>query len=69
MVETDFTSMEIVLHRVKFIEPMGYEMSVEVIQGFAKIILHFEVDNECPRWGSYAKKMKEVQSNLIEKDS
>lgn len=31
MVETDFTCMEAVVPRVKFIEPMGYEMSEEYV--------------------------------------
>ena len=39
MVETDFTCMEAVIIRVKFIEPMGYEMSEELIEGYAQIIL------------------------------
>ena len=39
MVETDTTCMEVVKPRVKFIEPMGYEMSEELIEGYAKIIL------------------------------
>ena len=33
MVETDFTCMEVVVPRVKFIEPMGYEMSAKLIEG------------------------------------
>ena len=40
MVETDFTCMEAVISRVKFIEPMGYEMSEELIEGYAQIILY-----------------------------
>ena len=52
----------------KVIEPMGYEMSVELIEGYAQIILHFEVDSGCPRWGTYTEKMKEVQTNLMDKD-
>ena len=39
MVETDFTCMEVVIPRVKFIEPMGYEMSANLIEGYAQIIL------------------------------
>ena len=69
MVEIDFTCMEVVIPRVKFIEPMGYEMSVEVIEGFVQIILHSKVDSECPRWETYVEKMKEVQSILMEKDT
>ena len=34
MVEIDNTFMEVVIPRVKFIEPMGYEMSVEFIEGY-----------------------------------
>jgi hypothetical protein len=40
MVEIDFTCMKAIVSRVKFIEPMGYEMSEELIQGYAQIILH-----------------------------
>ena len=34
MVETNFTCMEAVVPRVKFIEPMGYEMSAKLIEGY-----------------------------------
>ena len=34
MVEIDFICMEIVVPRVKFIEPMGYEMSEDLIEGY-----------------------------------
>lgn len=40
MVETYFTCMEAVVPRVKFIEPMCYEMSEDLIEGYAQIILH-----------------------------
>ena len=39
MVEIDYTCMEAVVPRVKFIKPMGYEMSTELIEGYAQIIL------------------------------
>ena len=39
MVETDNTCMEVVIPRVKFIEPMGYEMSAERIEGYVQIII------------------------------
>ena len=35
MVETNFTCMEVVVPRVKFIEPMGYEMSKDLIERYA----------------------------------
>ena len=62
MVETNFTYMEVVIPRMKFIEPMGYEMSAELIEGYAQIILQSKVDSSCPIWGIYANKIKEVQS-------
>ena len=49
MVEIDTTCIEVVEHRVKFIEPMSYEMSEEFIEGYDKIILESEKDIECPR--------------------
>ena len=61
--------MEAVIIRVKFIEPMGYEMSEELIEGYGKIILQFEIDSTCPRWGTYEEKIKEVQSSKAVKDS
>ena len=39
MVETNNSYMEAVISRVKFIEPMGYEMSTELIEGYVEIIL------------------------------
>ena len=68
MVEIDFTCMEVVVPQVKFIEPMCYEMGIELIEGYAYIILHSEVDFGCPRWGTYVEKMKEVQKNLMNND-
>ena len=68
MVEIDFTCMEAIVPRVKFIEPMGYEMSVELIEGNAQRILHSRVDSGCPRWGTYTEKIKEVQTNIMDKD-
>ena len=62
MVETDHTCMEALVPRMKFVEPMGYEMSVELIEGSVQIILQFEVDTSCPRWGTYEEKIREVQS-------
>ena len=69
MVEIDFTCMEAVVPRVKFIEPMGYEMSEELIEGYMKIILQLEVDSTCPRWGTYEEKIREAQSSQVAKDS
>ena len=69
MVETNFTCMEAVIPRVNFIEPMGYEMSAKLIEGYAQIILHSEVDSTCPRWGTYNEKIREVQSSQMVKDS
>ena len=43
-------------------------MSTKLIDGYAQIILHYKVDFGCPRWGTYTEKMKEVQTNLINKD-
>ena len=34
MVETNFTCMEAIIPNVKFIEPMGYEMRIEIIERF-----------------------------------
>lgn len=64
MVEIDNTCMEAVEARVKFIKPMRYKMSVELIEGYAQIILHSEKDIECPRWGTYEEKMREVHYEL-----
>ena len=49
MVEMNNNCMEAVILRVKFIEPMGYEMSEDIIEGYAKVILFYEKDIECPR--------------------
>ena len=49
MVEIDVTCMEVVEPRVNFIDPMGYEMLEELIEGYAKIVLESEKDNEYPR--------------------
>ena len=46
--------------RVKFIEPMGYEMSAELIEGYAKKKFESKIDTSCPRWGTYEEKIREV---------
>ena len=35
MVEIDFTCMKAIVPQVKFVESMGYEMSIELIEGYA----------------------------------
>ena len=69
MVETDFTCMKVVVLRVKFIEPMGYEMSEDIIEGYAQIILQSKFDSNYPRWGTYIEKMREVKTSQVMKDS
>ena len=69
MVEIDFTCMEVVIPRVKFIKPIGYETSIELIEGYAHIILQSEIDSSCPRWGTYEEKIREVQSKQAAKES
>ena len=53
VVEIKNTCMEAMIPRVKFIEPMVYEMSTKLIKGYAQIILKSEKDTKCPRWGTY----------------
>ena len=69
MVETYHACMEVVVPRMKFIEPMGYEMSIELIEGYAQIILQFEVDTSCPRWGTYEEKIREVKPKQVAQES
>ena len=49
MVEIDNTCMEATEPKVKFIDPIGYEISVELIEGYAQIILQSNKESECPR--------------------
>ena len=49
VVESNIACMEAVEPRVNFIDPMGYEMSEELIKGYERIFLEFEKDKECPR--------------------
>ena len=58
MVETDYTCMEAMVPRMKFIEPMGCEMSTKLIEGYAQIILQSKVDTSCARWGTYEEKIR-----------
>lgn len=39
MVKTDFTFTKVVEPRELFIEPMGYEVTERMLQGYAKSIL------------------------------
>ena len=48
---------------------MGYEMSIELIEGYAQIILQSEVDSSCPRWGTYVENIKEVESKQAAQES
>ena len=45
MVETYFTCMEVVVPWVKVIETMGYEMSLDLIEGYAHIFLHYKIES------------------------
>lgn len=58
MVENNNTYMEAVEPRVKFIQPMGYEMSAELIEGYAQIILYLEKETKFPRWDTYEEKIR-----------
>ena len=60
--------MEALEPRVKFIEPMGFEMSEELIERYAKIILQSKKDTKCARWGTYDEKIKEVHFELHSKE-
>ena len=62
MVEIDHTCMEAVVPRIKFIEPMGYEMSANIIEGYAQIILQSKFDTSCTRWGTYEENIRELQT-------
>ena len=68
MVEMDKIYMEDAEPNVKFIEPMGYKMSEELIEGYAQIILQSEKEIEFLRWGTYKKKVREVHSELHSKE-
>lgn len=68
MIETNVTCMGEMELRVKFIDPMGYEMSEDVIEGYVKIMLKFEKDKDSLRRGTYAKKIKEVERKLYSKE-
>ena len=43
-----------------FIQPMGYEVSEELLEGYTKFVLESKRDIECPRWGTYEEKLSEV---------
>ena len=68
MVETDVTYMEAVEPRLKFIAPMGYEKIEQLIEEYEQIILEFERDMGCPRWGTYEEKVEEVHSEFHSKE-
>ena len=69
MVKINTTYMEAVEPRVKFIEPMSYEMLEGLIEGYEKIILKSKRDTKCPRWGAYEEKMREVHKGLYTKEA
>ena len=48
---------------------MGYEMSVELIEGYAQIILQSKKDLEGPRWGTYEENMRIVHLELYNNES
>ena len=47
---------------------MGYEMSINLIEGYVYNILYSKVGSRCPRWCMYDEKMKEVKTKLMDKD-
>ena len=48
MFKIDVTWMEVILPRNKFISPMGYELSEEIIKGYVNRIFKLEEDKETP---------------------
>ncbi len=42
--------------KVDFIDPMGYEMLEELIEGYSKIILDLEKEKKCPRYDTYGER-------------
>lgn len=48
MEETNVTCIKVVEPRIKFIDHMGYELTEELIEGYAKITLESEKNEECP---------------------
>ena len=61
MVEKDLTCIGEVEPRVKFIDPMSYEVSEHMIEGCAKPTLELERDEECPKWDTYEEKLSKVK--------
>lgn len=56
IVEIGVTFMEAIEPRVIFIDHMGYEMSEDLIEGYAKIIHESKKDVDYPRWGNIRKR-------------
>ena len=49
MIDTNFTYIELVEPRMLYVEPLGYEISKGEIEGYAKIILKYDKDEEFDR--------------------
>ena len=53
MIDTNFTYIELVEPRMLYVEPLGYEISKGEIEGYAKIILKYDKDEEFDMLGTY----------------
>lgn len=51
--DTNFTYIEVVDTRNLYVEPLGYEITKEEIEGYAQAILEVDKDEEFDKFGIY----------------
>ena len=64
MVEINHTCIKVVDPREIYIEIMIYEVTEEMLENYAQIILNWKRDEEFPRWGTYEEKYTKVGDQL-----
>lgn len=67
MVDTNFTYMEAVTPRVIYVDPLGYDITEEIIESYVQKILSADLDPKIPRFGTYKENMKLSYQTKLEK--
>lgn len=58
MVYTNFTYIELVEPRMKYVEPLGYEVTEEKVEGYVEVIVKSARDEEFNRFGTFEEMMQ-----------
>ena len=64
MVDIDFSYIETVVPKMFYVEPKGYKIIEEEIEGYVKTILDLDKDGEFDRLGTYEETIQEAKKKV-----